>query len=133
MTKLESKGFDFDDIESAIEEIIDKGYLREENYATARAKMLMKKGLHPRYIQSKLAEESVVITMNQIDQVFSEYQVTPEDQIRDLLAKKARSLDLSTLRDEQNPTRTKLIRYILTKGHEAEDVSTIFDEFTHIK
>ena len=132
-TKLESKGFELQDIESALSDVIDKGYLREENYATARAKMLMMKGLHPRYIKSKLAEESVEISMSQIDLVFKEYQITPRTQIEELLIKKTRSLDLSTLRDEQSPMRIKLIRYLLTKGHEPEDASIIFDEFTHIK
>ncbi|WP_372653315.1 regulatory protein RecX [Halobacteriovorax sp.] len=125
--KLGSKGYEEADIDLAIEEVISKGFLREKEYATARAKVLMKKGYHPQYIEAKLAEEQLSVTSSTINEIFEEYNMTTDSQLSELLEKKLRIQVPSQLINAQDKIKQKLIRYCLTKGHELEDITNTLE------
>ncbi len=131
--KLKTRGYDEEHIQDAVDEIIEKGYLKEETYTTARVKGLIHKGLHPSFIQTKLEEEHIQITIEEINEVFKEYKVTTRDQILTLLSKKMRSIDFEKDQERMDQLRFKLIRYILTKGHDLEEIKFLFDELISLK
>mgnify|MGYP001046308534 CR=1 FL=1 len=120
--KLESKGFEDSHINEAIEVTIEKGFLKEYEYATARAKALMKKGFHPSLIENKLAEEHLNISSEVILEVFEDYKVTITSQLEELITKKLRTISPTQLNNNLEGTKQKVIRFCLTKGHDLESI-----------
>jgi len=121
--KLRSRKYLIDEIDEALFSVKDKGYLKEENYIEARIKGFMHKNCSPFYIQAKLSEESLDVSLSTIYTIFEEYGVTPEKQIDILISKKLPTKSLDNLDyDEYDKIRTKVIRYILGKGHNLSDI-----------
>lgn len=111
--KLREKKFPANEADDAINELKERGYLREHVYAEARIKGFMHKGYSVNYIRQKLAQERVVVTEEAIQDVFDEYRMTEEDQIKHLAKKKVgMKTDLDF--DQQG----KVLRYIISKGHD---------------
>ncbi len=134
--KLREKLFSHDcpeaETDAVIEYLINKRWLREDFYIEARVKGLMLKGYHPRYIQSKLAEEHVSIDQEYILTIFSDYDLSLDQLIRDLIEKKTRHLTDNDLDSEEKrlKTRHKLIRYLMSKGyHDTECLDIIQERF----
>lgn len=111
--KLSQRQYSTDVIESAIDEIKRKGYLRESVYAEARVKASMQKGYSPEYIRQKMAQENIQVTDQEIDAVFAEYRTSPDDQIERLVRKK-----MAGKTEFDYEGETKILRYLLTKGHD---------------
>ncbi len=111
--KLKEKKYPADEIESAINEIKSKGYLREEVYAEARVKAFMHKGYAPNYIRQKMAQEHVIVTDEEIEAIFAEYRTSPEEQIDRLVRKKMHGKTEFDYAGE-----SKILRYLISKGHD---------------
>lgn len=111
--KLNDRQFESEEIDAAIETLLDKGYLREDYYAEARIKGLMYKGYSPNYIVQKLAQEHVETTIETILEIFSSCDYSQESQIKELASKKLRGLKVSDPK-----TREKILRFVLSKGHD---------------
>jgi regulatory protein len=127
--KLHGKQHSLEEIDSAINEIKSRGFLREEAYLEIRIKGFMTRGYSPDYIQQKLTEEHLSVTTETIDSVFTEYGLTPEDQIDRLVRKKIQGK--SDLGYDQ---QSKALRYLLSKGHDFGNskkvLKKIIDELT---
>lgn len=118
--KLEEKAYPQEEIESTIHELLEKKYLREDLYAEARVKGLMRKGYSPDYIQSRLNEENVQLSLDTIYDIFQEYSLTEEDQIKDLVRKK---LILSPIEGKIDfNKKVKILRFLASKGHRVENI-----------
>jgi regulatory protein len=111
--KLREKKYPADEIDTAINEIKARGFLREEVYAEARVKSFMEKGYSPDYIRQRLTEEHLTVTDEEIEAVFTEYRLTPEDQIARLIRKKIQGKTEFDYAGEN-----KILRYLLSKGHD---------------
>lgn len=111
--KLKVKKYSIDEIDSALNEIRNKGYLREDLYASARIKIFMEKGYSPEYISQKMAQENINVTNETIDAVFTEYQFSPENQIERLVRKKIQGKT-----DFDFKSESKILRYLISKGHD---------------
>jgi len=111
--KLRGKQYTPEEINCSINEIKARGFLREEAYSEIRIKGLMNRGYSPDYIQQKLAEEHLSVSTETIDTVFTEYRLTPEDQIDRLVRKKIQGKS-----DLDYDQQSKVLRYLLSKGHE---------------
>lgn len=113
--KLREKKFPANEIDDALNEIKERGYLREEAYSEARIKAFMNKGYSISYIRQKLAQEKLSAKEEFIQEVFDEHQITEADQVERLLRKKLK--DISEDREEAQKDRQKAIRYVFSKGH----------------
>lgn len=111
--KLREKKYPADEIDSAINEIKSKGYLREDLYAEARVKAFMHKGYSPDYIRQKLSQEHLSITDEEIEAIFAEYRTSPEEQIERLVRKKMHGKTEFDYAGE-----SKILRYLISKGHD---------------
>lgn len=110
--KLIEKSFSGDEIEKAMSEVIEKGYLREDYYAEARIKGFMYKGFSIEHIIQRLAKEHVDVDRETVEKIFSEYGISKESQIQQLIEKKLRTLN------KNNPkTRAKILRFLISKGY----------------
>ena len=96
--KLREKKYPANEIDSAINEIKTKGYLKEELYTEARVKGFMNKGYSPNYIRQKLAQEHLTVTEEEIDR----------------LARK--KMHGKTEFDYEG--QSKILRFLLSKGHD---------------
>ena len=122
--KLREKQYPANEIDEAITEIKAKNYLREENYAEARVKAFMHKGYSPDYIKQKLAQEHVYVEAEFIESIYCENRNDSDDQIRTLVEKKLRGKKLANYEEE-----VKLIRFVLSKGHQIGAIKKILKEY----
>ena len=111
--KMREKKYPANEIEEAINEIKTRGYLREDSYTEARIKAFMHKGYSPNYIQQKLAQEHLTVTISLIDEVFAEYHESVDAQIERLVRKKMHG---KTEFDYDG--MSKILRYLISKGHD---------------
>lgn len=113
--KLREKKFPANEIDNALNEIKERGYLKEEAYAEARIKGFMSKGYSANYIKQKLQQEKLTVSEETIYEVFDEHRVSEDEQIKKLLSKKLRVI--SDDKEEAHKERQKAIRFALSKGH----------------
>jgi SOS response regulatory protein OraA/RecX len=113
--KVRAKKFPADEAQKALNEIKERGFLREESYAEARIKAFMHKGYSANYIRQKLNQEKVSVTEETIYEIFEEYRITEKDQIERLIQKKLRSIPED--KEEAYKERQKAIRFAISKGH----------------
>lgn len=113
--KLAEKKYEKPVIEELINELLAKNYLREENYLIARIKGLMYKHYAARFIQQKLAQESIQCELDYIYEIFAENRLSEQDQILTLIQKKTRSL--KEIESIDLNFRKKLLRFLVSKGH----------------
>ncbi|MDD4973024.1 MAG: regulatory protein RecX [Bacteriovorax sp.] len=118
--KLREKNHPAEEIDSAINEIKARGFLREEVYAEARVKGFMDRGYSPDYIRQRLAQEHLTVTDAEIEAVFTEYRLTPKDQIDRLIRKKIQGKTEFDYAGEN-----KILRYLLSKGHDFGDAKKV--------
>ncbi|MBC7539949.1 MAG: regulatory protein RecX, partial [Bacteriovorax sp.] len=114
--KLIAKKYSAEEIESAISEIKIRGFLREEIFAEARVKGFMERGYSPDYIRQRLAQEHLTVTDEEIEAVFTEHELTTENQIDRLVRKKIQGKTEFDYAGE-----SKILRYLLSKGHDFGD------------
>lgn len=113
--KLKEKKFPANEIDNAINEVKERGYLREAVYAEARIKGFMNKGYSASYIRQKMQQEKVTVTEEVIYEIFNEHQISENDQVERLLAKKLKNIPED--KEEAQKERQKAIRYVFSKGH----------------
>ena len=123
--KLKEKSFSMTEIDGAINEIKARGYLRENVYNEARIRGFMNKNYSPDYILQKLSLEHLDVSDEQIIEVFNENQITTKDQIEVLIKKK---LQGRTQIDYEG--QNKILRYLLSKGHNFEESKKTLKTFT---
>jgi len=111
--KLKTRKFPANEIEDSINEIKNKGYLRENIYTESRVKAFMHKGYSPEYIRQKLALEHLTISTTEIEEVFIEHQTSQTDQIERLVRKK-----LQGKSDIDYDGENKILRFLISKGHD---------------
>lgn len=120
--KLRERKYDQDLIKSVIEDLIEKRFLREENYTEARIKGLIYKGLAPRFIIQKLNQERIAITEDDVLEILSEQHTDTNSQLDNLIDKKWRKLTIDQMLDFN--FKQKLIRFLLTKGHDYKSIES---------
>ncbi|WP_127715181.1 regulatory protein RecX [Halobacteriovorax sp. HLS] len=127
--KLKERGYDGEHIEQAIQEVIDLGYLKEENYIEARVKGLMHKGLHPSFIQIKLQEEKIRVDVDYILDIFSQYPMSTCEQVDKLIKKKLpREIDFNHQDYEtKQKIKQRVFRYLMSKGHSYSKIQSQFE------
>ena len=114
--KLEDKKFIDSEIDDALNEIKNRGYLKENVYNEARIRSLMNKNYSPGYILQKLNQEHLDTNLEEIVEIFNENQVSTQDQIELLIKKKIHG-NTELNYEGQN----KILRYLLSKGHDFDE------------
>lgn len=130
-TKLTDKRFSKEVVENVISELLEKKFLKEELYAGARIKGFMHKGYSVQFIIQKLAQESVTVTRDEVEEVFNEFNFTEEYQINYLIDKKARNQQIDDLVDLN--FKQKLLRFLLSKGHNYSQSQTLVTNYIRSK
>ena len=126
--KLLQRDFDRDEVDSALDELINRNYLREDYYAEARVKGFMHKGLSPSMIQNRLNEENCKVDLDFIEKIYGEYQLDPTDQIKQLLEKKLRAKKFADMPKLDYEAKQKVVAAVVRKGHSPREVFQALDE-----
>jgi regulatory protein len=118
---------DYEDVaDELIELLVENKYLREDYYIEARIKGMMKKNYSPTYIKMKLEEEGTSVSGELIKDIFKEWDFTKFDQIENLIRKKSIVHNWHGDDYKQSENKTKLIRFVHSKGHDWEDLKEFF-------
>lgn len=120
--KLVARGFSTEDIECAIEELVEKNYLREEEYMRIRVKTLILNGHANKVIQHRLSSEELYPSDQFIDQLRSSNDMDSDSVINSLIEKKLRSKTIPKDQEERNKLKNKLLNHLISKGYEYAEV-----------
>ena len=132
--KLKQRSYEEDEIDEAIELIKQKKFLREDYYAEGRIKALIRKGHGKQYIQNMLELEELDSWTDLIDKIFNEYQVSEIDQVRQLVEKKTQFIDMDSMNyTEKLKLKAKLFRFLASKGHPKDLISSTIDHCINLK
>lgn len=121
--KLKDRECPREEIEPVIDLLIEKQWFREDFYIEGRIKYFIRKGHATHSIKSKLNEEDVSVSLQQIQHLFEELQISHDQQITDLIHKR--------LRPGENPERIpdRVMRYILSRGHSFQDILRLYKQY----
>jgi regulatory protein len=120
LLKLQSKNYESYEIDEVINLLIEKKFLREDEYIRSRVKSLMNKGYSKSYIHQKLEQEYLDATPDIINSVFDEYRLTETKQVKNLISKKLKnSVKETPITDIE---KVKITRFLASKGHSLENV-----------
>lgn len=120
--KLKGVGMDEDQIDSAIDRLIDKNFLKEQNYINQFIRKHMRKGFSISYIGKKLERENIKTNREDIENIFAEEELTHNKQIKFLIDKKMPpNFRPPANRAEKQKLMKKLLGYLVSKGHDIDD------------
>lgn len=126
--KLLQREFDEEDVETCLDQLVTKRFLREELYAEARIKGLMLRGNSPEMIQQRLAAEDCMVENDFINQVYQEHQLDPDQQLKNLLAKKLRQSKYQDSDEMSFEAKQKIVAFVARKGHSPQAAFKLLDE-----
>ena len=124
--KLRQKGFADADIQDAINQVEEKGYLRPQAYLRHRVLTLARKGEAPNLILRQLEFEHLSTNLAEIEAYMAEEGLTAETQILYLLQKKLGRTAASSLTPA---LAQKVITFVLRKGHALDQCRQILRKF----
>lgn len=131
LKKLRDKGFPEDQCQYALKEVLDKNYLREEEYIRQKIKGWMYKGYPPSVIAMRFSQEDLKVETETIDEIFEENSVTTFEQIQWLAQKKKAGPELFEDGEINYKKRQKVLAYIVGKGHKFDETLSALRAISH--
>lgn len=127
--KMRTKNFEQVEIDEAIEKLIEKKYLREEEYKRVLVKRLMRKGKADGLIKRQIEQEKLNIDSAELEELREETGTPKEEMLAQLVEKKMRGKSWPTDRAELQKLQQKIYRYILSRGFSFDDAKTAIKAF----
>jgi regulatory protein len=120
--KLKLKSDDADLVQSTIETIKSKGYLKEDRYRISKIKMRLKQGKGKRIIRDELSHELLPVEEVHMQEAFMELGLNQDDLLKDLIEKKLRRVNIEDLSlEEKYKLKNKILSFLARNGHSFED------------
>ncbi|MBC77413.1 MAG: hypothetical protein CME64_15520 [Halobacteriovoraceae bacterium] len=126
--KLASR-FSDEEIEEAIELLLEKNFLREEEYARIRIKSLLISGNSNSLIKLKLENEELKVSDDLINQVKEDNGLGEASSIEELIRKKMRHKEVPVCDNELLKLKHKLLNFLASKGHNLEESQEQIDKW----
>lgn len=127
--KLSQRGYAPEEIDETISKLLEQNYLRPQEYRRIRIKVLLQRGHGENYIKQKLKEEHLEIEDDDIAAVKAEFNISPENQIAELIEKKLRHQTIPTDKHERYLLKAKITRYLHNKGHQLSEIQHVLDQY----
>jgi regulatory protein len=128
--KLILKHFEQEHINEVIDKLIEKKYIREDEYAHSRAKQLIEKGYANNYIIQKLEHEFLPVNSIDFELLREELGQSSKFQLEQLIEKKLRFKSIPTDHDEKMKLKQKLTAYLGSKGYSYDEINTqLYESF----
>jgi regulatory protein len=117
------------EIDETLESLKTRGLLNEENYRRLFIRKWMMKGESEDKIRNRGAQEKLQFEPQEFAAVTEELDISDEDNIEKLVAKKLRAKIIPQDNQEKYKLRDKVLRYLISKGHGYEDSKRSIDQY----
>lgn len=122
--KLKDRKHNPETIETVIDDLVEKNYLREEEYKKQRIKQHILRGYANSFIIQKLNQEKLTAVDEEIDALRSEQDLHAAGIIEYLIEKKLRGKEIPKEWEDRQKLKAKVLRFLISKGHSYSDVSS---------
>ena len=123
--KLLDRGFELEEINEAIEQLKAELLFKEELYTDSRVRGLINKGYSAQYIQSRLYQEDITISLDEIYAIFEELKTCERAQVEKLVQKKIRTLSPAKMEEDPFKVKQKILYFLGTKGHQGDTANSV--------
>jgi len=125
--KLKLKGFEAVEIDETMSKLIEKNYLRQEEYQRLLTRKLISKGYSDSMIKRRAEQESLEIASIDLQTQRTDMDLSSQDIITQLIRKKLRSRSIPWDKLERQKLKDKVLRFVLSKGHSYQDCKTAIE------
>lgn len=125
--KLRLKQFEAAEIDETLQKLIEKNYLREEEYKRLLARRWIAKGYSDSMIKRRGEQEQLTFTGDELLALRSDMDRSAEDTIDLLVQKKMRGREIPADREGKQKLREKVSRFLLSKGYGWDEVKKAVD------
>ncbi|MFP5459292.1 MAG: regulatory protein RecX [Bacteriovoracia bacterium] len=125
--KLRLKQFEAAEIDETLQKLIEKNYLREEEYKRLLARRWIAKGYSDSMIKRRGEQEQLTFTSDELLALRSDMDRSAEDTIGLLVQKKMRGREIPTDREAKQKLREKVSRFLISKGYGWDEVKKAVD------
>ena len=125
--KLKSREYSEEEIEETLTILIDKNYLREDEYLRLRIQGLLYKGYSNSYIRQKCQMENLSPSDADIDFYREELRLTSDGEIDRLIQKKLRGSPLPQDYTERQKALNRIMNFLASKGHNYDAIKKGID------
>lgn len=115
------------EIEEVLEALKSKGLLREEAYRRLFIRKWMMKGESEEKIRKRGSLEKLNFEEEEFRNVETELGFTDQESLEKLIQKKLRSKAIPTNPMEKFKLRDKVLRFLISKGHDFNDAKTALE------
>lgn len=130
LKKLESKGYQTQEIQDSLEKAQSQNYLNEDNYVKTKVRQLINKGYGADYVHSYLSKEQIFIDKESLrEQMENSPKDSSEDSpIQKILQKKIQSKNYFSKTDlEKLKLRASFLRFLSSKGYHFEESEILLE------
>ncbi len=128
--KLKARKLDAQEIKTLLEALIADGIFQEQNYKKAKTRQLLRKGMGPYAIKSKLRTQKESVSDADINQAFSDIGSTPDTELKLAIEKIIRKLVRQNQGDiKDKAIQQKIIKTLSSKGHSTANIIKLLKEF----
>lgn len=126
--KLKTRKYEEDEINETIDKLIDKNFLREDEYKRLRIKSLLVKGFSNSYILRKLEQEHLLSSNEEIDIIRNDQQLGQEDGLNALVEKKLRGKVIPQDYEAKMKLKNKVMNFLASKGYDYQEAKNALSE-----
>lgn len=119
--KLKAKGYEAPEIDEAVTKLIEKNYLREEEYKKLLVRRLMRKGKADGLIRRQVEQEQLKVSAEELAECREDTGMSKDETIAQLVQKKLRGKSWPLDRTERQKLQEKVYRYLLSRGFSYDD------------
>lgn len=118
--KLRKRELSPQKIKALLDSLVEEGWYKEDAFKKLRARQLLKRGFGPSLVKAKMSRDGIVPSNEELKEAYSELELSPEKQIRQLLEKFSRRYAPQGL--EHKKLKHKLFQILLRKGFSSSDI-----------
>ena len=127
--KLISRKYEVDEINDTIDKLIEKNFLREDEYKRQRVKSLLVKGFSNSYILRKLEQEHLQSNNEEIDMIRDDQQIDKDDSLNALVEKKLRGKVIPQDYNAKMKLKNKVMNFLASKGYDYQEAKGALTDY----
>lgn len=116
--KLLEKKYPEEEINASIKKLIEKKFLREDEYIRMKISNFLTRGYGDSYIVNKLKEERIKVTKDEINILREEFSKDEDSELEKLIHKKLNGKSLPNDPLERLKLKSKVLYFLVSKGHD---------------
>ena len=125
--KLLSKNYSIEAINDIISLLIKNQIFKEENFVRSIIIKRMNQGYSPTFIQNHLETKGVSTPLDEINTFFEENGINEKIQMENLIAKKFTFPEQLEDEDKHQKMKAKVLRFLISRGHDHEDSTSLLE------